>query len=110
MYFSLIAVIIILLFVIGLQYSIKRKTNRELFDICDKLARIIEQETAEKVLIQTDQHVVQRMLIQVNRLLNYNQKVFADSVRTKESMKKMLSNMSHDLKTPLTVILGYSEK
>src|SRR5699024_1863377 len=27
-----------------------------------------------------------------------------------ESMRKMLSNMSHDLKTPLTVVLGYVEK
>ncbi len=104
------AMIIILLFVIGLQYFLRRKTNRELNEICDKLALIIEQETAEKVFIQTNRYEVQQMLIQVNRLLSYNQKVFADSVKAKESLRKMLSNMSHDLKTPLTVILGYTEK
>lgn len=106
----LIAMIIVLLFVNGWQYFLKRKAKHELNEICDKLARIIELETAEKVFIQTNQHEVQRMLIQVNRLLNYKQKVFADSVKSKEGLRKMLSNISHDLKTPLTVILGYTEK
>lgn len=110
MNYLLIVMIIILLCVIGLQYYSRRKKNRELYEIRDKLAHIINQETAEKVFMQTSQKPVQQLLIQVNRLLNYNQKVFADSVRTKESMRKMLSNMSHDLKTPLTVILGYVEK
>ncbi|WP_174613704.1 sensor histidine kinase [Virgibacillus ihumii] len=110
MNFLFIAMIFTLLLVIGLQFFSRQKTNRELYEIRDKLSRIIEQETAEKVFMQTNQHAAQQLLIQVNRLLNYNQKVFADSVRTKENMRKMLSNMSHDLKTPLTVILGYVEK
>ncbi|SHN29993.1 sensor histidine kinase [Gracilibacillus kekensis] len=110
MNFLLIAMIIILLFIIGWQYLSKRKTDRELNQISDHIARIIEQETAEKVFVQTNQQSGKQMLIQVNRLLAYNQKMVADNVRTKESLKKMLSNMSHDLKTPLTVILGYIEK
>ncbi|MFA1819750.1 sensor histidine kinase [Virgibacillus oceani] len=110
MSFLLIAVIIVLLSIIGWQYLSKRIIKRELHQLSDHLARIIEQKTAEKVFIQTSQQPVQQMLIQVNRLLSYNQKVVADNVRKKESLKKMLSNMSHDLKTPLTVILGYVEK
>ena len=74
------------------------------------MADIIEHQTAEKVLLQTDQPAVQHLLIQMNRLLDYNQRVIADYARTKDSLKKMISNMSHDLKTPLTVILGYAEK
>lgn len=62
------------------------------------------------MLLQTDQHSIQFLLIQINRLLAYNQKVFADYASTKDSLRKMISNMSHDLKTPLTVILGYVEK
>ena len=94
----------------GLQYFLRRKTNHQLKETGEKLFRIIEQETDEKVFVQTNQHDVQQLLIQVNRLLNYNQKVFADSVKAKVSLRKMLSNMSHDLKTPLTVVLGYIEK
>jgi len=110
MSYLLIAMIIILLFVVGWQYLSRQKLKRELGEMHDQLARIIEQETAEKVFMQTNEQPVQQMLIQVNRLLSHNQKVVANDVRTKESLRKMLSNMSHDLKTPLTVILGYVEK
>lgn len=110
MHYLLMAIMMILLIVIGFQYVLRRRTRRELNEMCEKLARIVEQESAEKVFVQTNQHDVQRLLIQVNRLLSYNQKVLANAVKTKESLRKMLSNMSHDLKTPLTVILGYTEK
>lgn len=33
----------------------------------------------------------------------------ADFEREKTASKKMLANISHDIKTPLTVILGYLE-
>ncbi|MBM7676867.1 sensor histidine kinase [Gracilibacillus alcaliphilus] len=110
MSFFLIVIIIFLLLVIGWKYMSMQKLKRELNEMHDKLSNIIEQESANKVLMQTNRPSIQQMLIQVNRLLSHNQKVVADNVRTKASMKKMLSNMSHDLKTPLTVILVYIEK
>ncbi|MFG6115736.1 sensor histidine kinase [Halobacillus sp. MO56] len=106
----LLVIVIVLLFVVGAQHLSMRKTNGELNQMSDKLAEIIEKETAEKVFLQTNNQSIQQILIQINRLLGYNQKVAADYAKTKESLRKMLSNMSHDLKTPLTVILGYVEK
>lgn len=46
---------------------------------------------------------------QINRLLIDRQKIRADFKREEISCKKMLANISHDIKTPLTVILGYLE-
>jgi signal transduction histidine kinase len=103
-------IIVLLLIVVGIQYYSRRKLDQELSYILKKLSDIVEQESSEKVLLQTDRKTIQHFLIEVNRLLDYNQKTNADYVRTKESLKKMMSNMSHDLKTPLTVILGYVEK
>jgi signal transduction histidine kinase len=106
-----LSVLIIILLVMNLiQYVSRKKINNHLHEISEKLEEIIEHKTAEKVLLQTDQHSIQFLLIQINRLLAYNQKVFADYASTKDSLRKMISNMSHDLKTPLTVILGYVEK
>lgn len=95
--------------IVWLSYS-RRRLNQNIDEITGKIAEIIQDETDEKVLIQTDQHKIQQLLIQINRLLFHKQKVIADYAKTQESMKKMISNMSHDLKTPLTVILGYAEK
>ncbi|QOK28963.1 sensor histidine kinase [Cytobacillus oceanisediminis] len=106
-----LSVLITFLLVMNIiQYVSRKKINNYLHEISEKLAEIIEHKTAEKVLLQTDQHSIQFLLIQINRLLAYNQKVFADYASTKDSLRKMISNMSHDLKTPLTVILGYVEK
>lgn len=110
MVFILSMIIVILLTVIGLQFYSRRKMNKHLTKMSNKLSNIIDKETAEKVLMQTDQITIKLFLIQINRLLDYNQKVIADYAKMKESLRKMMSNMSHDLKTPLTVILGYVEK
>lgn len=96
--------------IIGWQFCSRRKLNRNIHEITDKISGIIEHETAEKVLVPTGQDTIRQLLVQINRLLDYNQKVIADYAKTKDSQRKMISNMSHDLKTPLTVILGYTEK
>ncbi|MFT4414322.1 sensor histidine kinase [Fredinandcohnia humi] len=107
----LLSVVILILVLIILWQSLsRRKIKRDLVEISNTLNTIIKLESAEKVLMQTDQKVIQQFLIQINRLLDYNHKVIADYSKTKESLRKMLSNISHDLKTPLTVILGYVEK
>ena len=110
MSYILIAVIIILLCIIGWQYLSKRKMHRQLDQLSMALSRRIKHEETQKVLMHTNRQSLQELLIQVNRLLSHNQKVVADNIRADESFKKMLSNMSHDLKTPLTVILGYVEQ
>ncbi|MGD2435839.1 sensor histidine kinase [Bacillus velezensis] len=77
--------------------------------IRNKLRKIVNEETGERLLLNTEDKYIKSLLIQINRLLDHNQKIKGNYNSIELSMRKMLSNISHDLKTPLTVILGYIE-
>lgn len=85
----------------GIQAKIRR--------INKKLEEILETGSDEKVMVFTDNPVLMELGGQINRLLIERQRIRADFKREEISSKKMLANISHDIKTPLTVILGYLE-
>lgn len=105
----LLIVIIILVGIIYFQYKSQKHRSANLKYIHEKLNSIIFNNTSEKLLVFTDDKELIPILIEINRLLDHNQKILADYSKAEITMKKMLSNISHDLKTPLTVVLGYIE-
>jgi len=105
----LLIVILILACVILFQYKSKKERSKNLKYIEDKLIKIINENTNEKLLVVTDDKQLRELLVVINNLLDFSQKVCADYRKKEISMSKMLSNISHDLKTPLTVVLGYIE-
>lgn len=86
-----------------------RGLNAKLRQISKKLSDIMEHDTDEKVMVFTDNRALQELCAQINRLLADRREIKADYRKKDISYKKMLSNISHDIKTPLTVILGYLE-
>ncbi|MFD1412522.1 sensor histidine kinase [Oceanobacillus jeddahense] len=90
-------------------FRLHRNKQKEMIYMRDKLRSIIDIETRERILLQTDDKYIQSLLVQINRLIDENQETIANYKNIEHSMRKMLSNISHDLKTPLTVILGYTE-
>lgn len=77
--------------------------------ISGKLSDIMAHDSDEKVMVFTDNKALQELCAQINRLLSDRRKIKAEYRKKEISYKKMLSNISHDIKTPLTVILGYLE-
>lgn len=105
----LLIVIAILICIICLQYKRERDRDENLKYIQKKLKSIIENKSTERLLVVTDDKELIPFLIEINNILDFNHKILVDHARNEEAMKKMLSNISHDLKTPLTVVLGYIE-
>lgn len=100
--------ILILLILIGYvaKYRILKKdinkTNRE-------LEEFIKSKNFKTLLITTDERNLRNLLININKLININRQEISLRKENSETINKMLSNVSHDLKTPLTIILGYIE-
>lgn len=108
--FPLVCIIIVLLFiVIGQRFAFTKRIQSKLNEISQTLSDILENDSDEKVMVFTDDKALMNLNGQINRLLTDRQRIKVDFRRQEISSKKMLSNISHDIKTPLTVILGYLE-
>lgn len=65
--------------------------------------------TQQKLLVMTGDPELRELLRVINSLLDRSRQSATEYARTERAMRRMLSNVSHDLKTPLTVIMGYAE-
>ncbi|MGR6856447.1 ATP-binding protein [Bacillus halotolerans] len=104
-----IAAIIALACLNVIQYMMKKNRDRNLTYTAEKLNAMLDNESADQVLLHTDDRALRDLLVNINLLAEDHQHINARFAKTEQSMRRMLTNMSHDLKTPLTVILGYIE-
>ncbi len=83
--------------------------RRALAEVTEKLRGIVDGDTDESVLVFTESRELSELTGQINRLLEANRRRKAEFARVELASRKMLSNISHDIKTPMTVVLGYLE-
>lgn len=108
-FFLSICVTILVCVIVYQQFAFRTGTQAKLNGISQKLEEILDTDSDEKVMVFTDNPSLISLATQINRLLVDRQKVRADYRRSELASKRMLSNISHDIKTPMTVILGYLE-
>lgn len=94
------------------QYRTTQILRREITYINKKLLPLTDVRkplTQERILTVTALPELRELLQVINALLDRAGQSAADYADTERAMRMMLSNVSHDLKTPLTVIMGYAE-
>lgn len=108
-FFLLICIVFLIGIVLYQQFVFRTGIQAKLRKISGKLKEITNTDSEECVMVFTENKELMELAAQINRLLENHLKVKADYRRSEIASKKMLSNISHDIKTPMTVILGYLE-
>lgn len=91
------------------RYYRAKQRDKELEYLASRLKKMSKETTLEQILLSTNDKAIQNLLVQMNEFFDRYKQSSAQLKKTEQSIKKMLSNVSHDLKTPLTVVLGYIE-
>ena len=109
LFFLCICIAVLICIVVYQQFVFRRGIQKQLKEISQKLEKIQDTDSDENIMMFTDEQALMELMVQINRLLENQRKMKVDYRRSQISAKKMLSNISHDIKTPMTVILGYLE-
>lgn len=85
-----------------------REREREL----DKILEVAEQALAGNLnarVLTSGRGRAGQLAFKLNQLVESMQELKVETIRWKKSQKRLLTNISHDIRTPLTSILGYVE-
>lgn len=101
-------VILILIIILFEEYRYK-KVTKDILSVSKEIKNFTDIKNCKTLLYTTENKAVRELLTEINTLISLNRKERTLRVNNETSIRKMLSNVSHDLKTPLTIILGYIE-
>ncbi|WP_333861973.1 sensor histidine kinase [Clostridium sp.] len=101
--------ICILIFIIIFLLTSLIYIYRNIYIIYKYIDDILNGNLNQRIRLQTNIKCLSKLTIKINTLIGRLQYIERKNIISEESRKKMISNISHDLRTPLTSILGYVE-
>ncbi|MCW6075256.1 HAMP domain-containing histidine kinase [Clostridium sporogenes] len=97
----LLIIIIIILFILLLNERIKTKR------ITAKLKNILKENSRERIKFYNLSGNKKELVRGMNIFLDEYESISIDNKNYKDHHQKMISNISHDIRTPLTALMGY---
>lgn len=97
-------VLVIVCAVMGIKIYLLRKSCDEMLQ---KLDLIISDDTNTVIRISSDDRKMKRFAEQLNKKLKKIRKEQLRYINGDKELKNAITNISHDLRTPLTAIMGY---
>ncbi|AUN18265.1 two-component sensor histidine kinase [Clostridium botulinum] len=97
----ILIIIIIILSILLLNDKIKTKR------ITAKLKEILKENSRERIKFYNLSTNKKELVREINIFLDRYQSISIDNKNYKEHHQKMISNISHDIRTPLTALMGY---
>lgn len=99
--------IIIMFIIIGVLFAYILLYKREIRRIAKRLQFIRDNDTNMKINLQVKMEEINELAIQLNHIINHYKIEKTAISKAQHEFKEEITNISHDLRTPLTSIAGY---
>lgn len=106
---NFLVVVVIILAFIFLLTKIHMK-NKDISFIISSLSKVSFESVNDRIRLVTSDKSIKNLCLEINSFISRFYTLKVSETESKEAMKKMISNISHDLRTPMTVMLGYIDQ
>lgn len=81
--------------------------KKQVQSIVNQLEHYQTKETDMKIAVSVTNKLLERLAYNINGVIDKKRETTASKIRMERSLKEAIAGMSHDLRTPLTAIIGY---